>query len=87
VSLALYNAFKAIGIDEKERQRRLLTFHSWRHFFNTMLVMADISGSKLRSVTGHSSEEMTDYYTHFDTKKFTEIITVQENLLEDKADG
>jgi integrase len=85
VSAEFYGALKKIGIDGKERERRQITFHGWRHFFNTTLVMADISGSKVRSVTGHSSAEMTDYYTHFDTKKFAEIVEVQEKLLEEGA--
>jgi integrase len=82
VSAEFYDALKKIGIDEKERVRRQITFHGWRHFFNTMLVASGISGSKVRSVTGHLSEEMTEYYTHFDTKKFAEVVDVQEQLLE-----
>jgi integrase len=81
VSTAFYKALERIGIDEKQRQERNITMHGWRHFFNTTLLMANVGESKVRSVTGHSSEAMTKRYTHFDTTQFTEVLAVQENLL------
>lgn len=33
----LYRGFLAIGIPEKKRKARNITFHSWRHFFNSRL--------------------------------------------------
>lgn len=81
----LYNKFhralNRIGVDSKEIQRRGLTIHSWRHFFNTTLQMANVALSKVQSVTGHKSERMTERYTHFDAKEFTEVRGVQEALL------
>ena len=74
-------ALGRIGIAEEERQRRHLSFHSWRHFFNTTLRQANVSDVKVRAVTGHSSSGMTDHYTHFDNREFVEVKRVQESLL------
>jgi integrase len=59
--------------------------HSWRHFFNTMLLSANVADSKVMSLTGHASKKMKERYTHFDTTKFTEVIGVQEKLLTDNS--
>jgi integrase len=82
VTRELYKAFKAVGIDDAERKRRGLTMHSWRHFFNTALVMANVGGAKIREVTGHYGEEMTEHYTHLDPKQFTEVMSVQNVLID-----
>lgn len=53
----------AAGIPESERRARRLTFHSWRHYYNS--VMRDkLPDYALRMLTGHKSEEMTDRYSH-----------------------
>jgi integrase len=70
-----------IGIDHVERLKRNLSFHAWRHFFNTVLRMNNVTDAKVQSVTGHRSKKMTDHYTHFDTRQFTEIREVQTKLL------
>jgi integrase len=74
-------ALKRIGINHEEKMKRQLSFHSWRHFFNTLLRMSDVADSKVQSVTGHRSMRMTERYTHFDTRQFNEIRDVQETLL------
>ena len=74
-------ALKHIGITEQERKSRNLSMHGWRHFFNTMLMTSDINASKVRSVTGHASDAMTEHYTHYDTSGFAEVVRVQEKLL------
>jgi len=81
----LYNKFhralNKIGVSQKEVKRRGLSMHSWRHFFNTTLQMANVALSKVQSVTGHKSDRMTEWYTHFDAKEFAEVRGVQESLL------
>jgi integrase len=57
--------------------------HGWRHFFNTMLLAANVADSKVMSLTGHASQKMKEHYTHFDTAKFGEVVEVQEKLLAD----
>jgi integrase len=77
---ALYTAFANIGIDDAGRRRRNITFHGWRHFFNTLLRLANIADSKVQSVTGHCTQQMTERYTHFNTAELSEIRQVQEDL-------
>jgi hypothetical protein len=43
--------------------------------------MSNVADSKVQSVTGHRSMRMTEHYTHFDTRQFTEIRDVQTELL------
>lgn len=57
-------ALHAIGIDEEERKRRNITFHSLRHYFNTYLVNSGLDREEVRRVTGHSSDSMTERYLH-----------------------
>jgi integrase len=75
-----------IGIGRKERLERNLSFHAWRHFFNTVLRMNNATDTKVQSVTGHKSKKMTDHYTHFDTRQFTEVREVQVKLLAGKGE-
>ena len=79
----LSKALVKIGISEAEQKRRILGFHSWRHFFNTTLRMANVADSKVMAVTGHSSIKMTEHYTHFKNTEFTDVRKVQEDLLGD----
>jgi integrase len=46
-------ALDRIGIDHKERLKRKLTFHAWRHFFNTALRMGNVTDAKVQPVMGH----------------------------------
>jgi integrase len=50
-------ALKNIGISHEEKRRRNLSFHSWRHFLNTMLLTFNISESKVQKVTGHLTKK------------------------------
>jgi integrase len=90
----MYRGFKAalgkIGIGETERKARGITIHTWRHFLNTALRVANVPDSKVQKVTGHKSLRMTEHYTHFNTREFTEVREVQTKLLkgpEPKKDG
>jgi len=74
-------ALKKIGINYEEKLKRNLSFHAWRHFLNTLLLTSNVGLSKVQKVTGHKSLKMTEHYTHFDTKQFSEVVDVQNNLL------
>jgi integrase len=76
-----HKALEKTGMSREEIKRRGLSFHSWRHFFNTTLQMANVALSKVQSVTGHKSDRMTEWYTHYDAKEFIEVRNVQETLL------
>jgi integrase len=75
------NAFDKIGISNEERINRGIALHHWRHFLNTALLMANVSTLKVQKVTGHKSLSMTRHYTHFDSRDFTEVLDVQNNLI------
>jgi len=74
-------ALERIGISHEEKLKRNLSFHAWRHFFNTLLLTYNVGQKKVQAVTGHRSTIMTDRYTHFDTRQFTDIRNVQAGLL------
>jgi integrase len=78
---SLYRATMRIGIAEDERKRRNITFHSWRHFFNSMC-RGHVSDAKLQLVTGHRTQEMTERYTHVVEEDLKEIRAVQERIFE-----
>jgi integrase len=44
------------------------SFHSLRHTFNTLLAGADVAQETRMKLTGHSSREMNDIYTHSDVE-------------------
>jgi len=74
-------AFDKIGIGREEQKERGLVLHHWRHFLNTALLMANVSTMKVQKVTGHKSLSMTRHYAHFDSREFSEVLDVQNNLL------
>jgi len=78
---ALYKALEKMGMSKEERKERNICFHSWRHFFNTRLRSANIADSKTQSITGHSTMEMTEHYTHFRASDFIDVLAVQEAVL------
>jgi len=41
----------------------------------------------VQAVTGHKSERMTEYYTHFNPMEFGEVSQIQASLLTGKAEG
>ena len=73
----LYKALNNIGISSAEREKRNITFHSWRHFFNTHF-RGRIHDSKLQRLTGHRTDDMTDHYTHFSIEDFRDVMEIQE---------
>jgi integrase len=48
-------ALERIGISEKKRKERNLSFHSWRHYVNSQLRAKGIPDSIVQSITGHSN--------------------------------
>jgi len=53
-----------IGVSEEERKNRNLTFHSYRHYFNTLLVTQGLPEGVIQAITGHSDGKMTRHYSH-----------------------
>jgi integrase len=85
IAQSLCKALATIGIDEGQRKKRNLTFHGWRHFFNTFLLAANVADAKVMAVTGHVTKKMKEHYTHFDTTKFLEVTEAQKRLMEHQS--
>ena len=79
ITRSLYTALERIGITDEERRRRCLNFHSLRHFFNSSM-RGKIPDAILRQLTGHSTEAMTEHYSHFRLEDFKPVVAIEENL-------
>jgi len=81
---SIEKAFKAalekIGISEEERRQRCLTFHAWRHWFNTN-VRPYIPEYQLRMLTGHRDAAMTDHYTVITVEQRQAVAKIAEGLV------
>lgn len=75
-----YSALEKIGIDETQRNARNLSFHSLRHWNNSML-RGSIPDAKLRLLTGHSGEDMTNRYDHATDEDIRELSLAQERKI------
>lgn len=69
---------KEIGIEEEARKARNLSFHSWRHYFNSVLVNGRVPILKVQALTGHSTLKMTENYFHLDDLK--DVLKVLEDV-------
>lgn len=74
----LYRRMEDLEIDYKTKR---LTFHSWRHFFNTRLIASGVQGEITRAVVGHESEDMTERYLHLTAGDMHVVSKVQEELV------
>jgi integrase len=72
-----HRALKKIGIDQDEIRRRGLSIHSWRHFLNTELQLQGLSLQQVQAVTGHKSDRMTEWYSHFDARQLSNVMDAQ----------
>jgi len=77
---ALYSALEKIGISKEERAKRQITYHSWRHMYNSLMRSRGIHDSKLRRLTGHRTPEMTEFYTIFTLDDYRDTLEVQEAI-------
>jgi integrase len=72
-----HRALKRIGIGQAEITRRGLSIHSWRHFLNTELQRQGLSLQQVQAVTGHKSDRMTEWYSHFDARQLSNVMDAQ----------
>jgi integrase len=84
INKSFYKALVTIGIDFKKRKDLNLTFHSWRHTFNT-LMRHKVSDDTLKLLTGHKTNEMLEHYTHYDIEKIRGVIQVENNVFNNLA--
>lgn len=73
----LYERIESLGII----RRPGMTFHSWRHFFNTRLIAAGVQGELTRAVVGHEDAKMTDRYLHLKASDLGVIGAVQGEII------
>lgn len=73
----LHSALETIGITKQERITRNLSFHSFRHGFTSRLLARGIPPHLVQALTGHSTRQMLDHYTHVST---AEISTLYEHI-------
>ena len=64
----------------KARTKNRLSFHSLRHSFNSILANKDVSGEIRQKLTGHTSDEMNQKYTHLELERLREAVSVIPNL-------
>ena len=81
LSYALKTALEKSGMTKEEIQEKKISFHSWRHYFNTIMRSNNITDSKLQRMTGHKSLQMTDRYTHYGLDDLKEIGDIQAKIV------
>lgn len=81
VERALYAALASIGITPEERKARRVSFHSWRAFANTFFRASGVPDSKVRAITRHETEAMTEHYSAFRLEDFREVAEAQAALV------
>lgn len=74
VTTFLYEALKGIGIEEEERRERVITFHSWRSYYNTYLITKGISLPIIQAIIGHNSNRMTRHYTKLKVEDLKKVL-------------
>ena len=79
VDLAFAEACRRIGISDEERGNRRLTFHAWRHWYNSRL-RGQMPDHVLRQLTRHRSEAMTERYTEITEEQRQAVREITEGL-------
>jgi integrase len=70
-----------LDMGEITRRERNITFHGFRHFFNST-IRGTVSDDILRLQTGHSDEKMTDLYDHMTDERGEQLRkAVQSKIL------
>jgi integrase len=72
-------ALEGMGITDEMRRSRGLSFHSWRHFFNSLLINHKVPLLKVQALTGHMTDRMSEEYFHPD--EYKDVIDITENIL------
>lgn len=77
ITAKLRAQMEKVGIDYRKDN---LTFHSFRHYCNTRLVVAGVEPTLIRSMMGHASQSMTDRYAH-PKDEFTDRVIAVQNAM------
>lgn len=79
--LNLRRALIQIGISEEQQEERCICFHSWRHYLNSQLRLNGVSDIVTKKITGHTTDEMMEHYTHISQDDISVITKVQKLLI------
>lgn len=74
----LQDSLNSIGINSSEQKRRNLTFHSLRHFANS-IIRGSIPDFVLGETMGHQTSKMTQHYSHLteeNNKAYTQSVAL-----------
>lgn len=82
--MALKKALIKLGLTKEEIKERNITFHSWRHFANTVMRARNVPDPVVQSITGHSTAQMTEHYSHFNLEHQKAIMDYQRQLIAEK---
>ncbi|MBJ2354803.1 tyrosine-type recombinase/integrase [Sphaerochaeta sp. S2] len=66
--------------DKKTLQERNITFHSLRHMANTLL-RGTVDEHVLRMTIGHTSEQLSNLYTHLSQRGLESVQLAQQNMI------
>ncbi|MDY0289778.1 MAG: tyrosine-type recombinase/integrase [Sphaerochaeta sp.] len=66
------------ALDMEQVKERNITFHSLRHMANTLL-RGSVDEHVLRMTIGHSSEQLSDLYTHLSQRGLRSVALAQQN--------
>ena len=78
-------ALRAAGIDEAQRKTRAISFHSWRHWANSMLVNRGLPPLRAQQIIGHTSLKMTQTYLHAG-EDFSDVLAITDGLFAAKGE-
>jgi integrase len=67
-------------LDEQAIEERNISFHSLRHMANTLL-RGSIDEHLLRLTIGHSSQRLSDLYTHLSDRALRSVALAQERTI------
>jgi len=73
IAAALKARCKKLGIEGK-------TFHSFRTFFDSIMMAHNVNESVVRKVIGHQDKKMTEHYLRIEASEFPMITDVQDNI-------
>lgn len=74
-------ALKRIGISLEEQKQRNICFHSWRHYLNSRLRVSGVPDVVVKAVTGHTTDQMMEHYTHINAHDAEAVATVSDKVL------
>lgn len=77
----LRTAMERIGISREEQEGRNISFHSWRHFLNSLLLANGTDRIMTQRITGHTTDAMTEHYAHFNAEDYRSVLDVTSKVL------